>query len=135
MPNQKPIMSQAAFPALGGGMPQPQPNPAMGMPMPMPMPAPQQAPQPVPAQAPTPAPAQQHATLTAEQVQAVGDVAAQKQYIGDILYQRVVTIDERLAPRIVGMMLELPQDQVLSNVNNEAILKQTALEAIKYIND
>lgn len=81
---------------------------------------------------PTQQPAQEQATaITAEFVANIGDVAAQKQFLGDNLYGRVVTIDNERAGKVVGMMLEsFSTEQAIENLNNEVVLKASVDHAL-----
>ena len=59
-----------------------------------------------------------------QMVQAAGDQDAQKQWLGEQLYPRVMTIDEARAGRIVGMILDaLSFEQILETINNPAAFK------------
>jgi hypothetical protein len=83
---------------------------------------------PMPVPMPTPA-------ITAELVASQGTVEAQKQFLGEQLYPKVAAMDEN-AGRIVGMILEAyTQEQIIENLGNDAILKQTVDRAVSTINE
>jgi len=109
------------------------PQQPVGMPLPFNMPLPgQPMSMPAPVAQPTEA-APANKGLTAQEVEAFKDDASKKQFLGDILYKRVAVVDERLAPRVTGMMLELPQETILNNINVETVFKQTVDEAIQIL--
>lgn len=96
--------------------------------MPTQMPVPQAqaaAQQPVMAQQPA---------ITMEFLASLGDTNAQKQYLGDQIYPRVMAVDQAQAGRIVGKILhELPMEQIIENARDEAVLQKTIQAAIQSI--
>ncbi len=88
-----------------------------------------QAAMPMPVAMPAPA-------ITAEMVASQGTLETQKQFLGEQLYPKVVSMDEANAGRIVGMILEAyTQDQIIENLNNDASLKQSVERAVSTIKE
>jgi len=78
-----------------------------------------------------PVQAQQPAMVTVESLATIGDADAQKQYLGELLYPRVMAVDQGQAGRIVGMILhEFPMDAIIENVRNDAVLQSTIQAAV-----
>ena len=103
----------------------------MPMPMAMPMPAPQLAFTPTP-----PAPAGMVALPQINQVElnSKPDEAQKKQYLGNLLYANIAKVNEPLAGKITGMIIDLPMDQVLQNCQDQNMLNQTVMSAINLLN-
>mmetsp|Transcript_24704 Transcript_24704/g.33041 ORF Transcript_24704/g.33041 Transcript_24704/m.33041 type:complete len:95 (-) Transcript_24704:314-598(-) len=84
--------------------------------MPMPMPVPQAE--------------QQPNAITIEMVTAMGDAQAQKNFLGEHLYVRVAAVDNELAGRIVGMVLDAyTTEQIIDNLHSDASLQTTIARA------
>jgi len=86
---------------------------------------------------PVPAmPVPQQAAVTPESVTALGDPAAQKQFLGEHLYPKVATIDQERAGRIVGMILDAYNtEQICENLSNDATLKVTVDRATETLRE
>ena len=76
----------------------------------------------------------QQVEITREMLAMLGTPDAQKQYLGESLYPRVVSYDSARAGRVVGMILDAyTTEQIIENLRNESILKATVDRAIMTI--
>lgn len=91
---------------------------------------------PMPTGAPVamPIPASASPAITAEMVAQVGAPEAQKQFLGEHLYPKVMNYDKEKAGRIVGMMIDAySTEQLIENLANEASLKTSVDRAVMTI--
>ena len=59
-------------------------------------------------------------TITMESVQQQGDLAAQKNFLGEHLYVKVKEVNEPMAGRIVGMILDaFTIEQMVQNLQDQ----------------
>jgi len=76
----------------------------------------------------------QNVEITREMLAMIGTPDAQKQYLGENLYSRVMKYDQARAGRVVGMILDAySTDQIIENLRNESILEVTVDRAIMTI--
>ena len=76
----------------------------------------------------------QNVEITREMLAMIGTPDAQKQYLGENLYSRVMSYDQARAGRVVGMILDAyTTDQIIENLRNESNLKVTVDRAIMTI--
>jgi len=63
-------------------------------------------------------------------------VSAQKNFLGEHLYMKVKEVDEEMAGRIVGMVLDaFTVEQMVQNLQSESALKDTISRAIVTIKE
>jgi hypothetical protein len=58
-----------------------------------------------------------------------------KEVFGTYLYYQLIMNDEKLAPKITGMLIELDNYELLSLVNNAELLKEKYEEAVKILHN
>ena len=80
---------------------------------------------------PMPITPMQAPAITIETVQQQGDMPAQKNFLGEHLYIKVKEVDEAMAGRIVGMILDaFSIEQMVQHLQDDAALKETISRAI-----
>ena len=60
---------------------------------------------------------------------------ARKEALGERLYLRVHAVDEELAPKITGMLLEMPPLEAHALLDNDALLHDKITEAVKILSE
>lgn len=120
-------MSQQAFPQLGDPVPQPSQD------APTTAEAVATAPVTQPAGGAPVAVPSAFADLTLESLQAKGSVDVQNQFLGDLLYQQIRTIDEPNAAKVTGMMLGLGQEKCINDLRSVAALQKTVGDALNML--
>ena len=71
-----------------------------------------------------------------EMVAQRGDAQEQKNFLGEHLYVKVAAVDQELAGRIVGMVLDAyTTEQILENLHTDAALQQTIDRAKQTIHE
>jgi hypothetical protein len=68
-----------------------------------------------------------------EVVQSKGDVKAQQQFLGDMLYQQIGKISPENAARVTGMMLGLGLEKCINDLKNPTDLQKTVSEALNML--
>jgi hypothetical protein len=58
-----------------------------------------------------------------------------KELFGTYLYYRYIKIDEKLAPKITGMLLELDNSELISLINDDKLLDKKFYEAKQVLNE
>lgn len=68
-----------------------------------------------------------------EVVQAKGDVKAQQQFLGDMLYQQIGLISPENAAKVTGMMLGLGMEKCINDLKNPADFQKTVGDALNML--
>ena len=134
----QPMPPMAQMPQMPGQPPMMQ-RPPMGMPNPMGMP-PQMVPQPMgmPRAPGQPIPIQLQYVQQAQRLVPAVDQANPnyKQQVGEVIYEFVEKIStEDLAPKITGMLIDLPLEDIRAYLTNFSILEEKVKQAESLLQD